>query len=464
MTVLFKKKVLVMGLGLFGGGLGVTRFLVREGARVTVTDLRSEEDLRESVEALKGLPVSLKLGGHDEADFLAADLIVANPAVPRHSEYLSLAERAGIPVTTEINLFFERCRGRIMGVTGSSGKTTTTLLAGEILRKVYPETRVGGNLGRPLIEEVDGIPPDAPVVLELSSFQLDRLGDLGRSPNLAVVTNFAPNHLDIHGSLGAYKKAKQGILLHQREDDGAVLNADDPEVWTWACLCAGQVHGFSVEGEVERGAFLRDSTIFGRKGERTTPVCPAGDLVLPGRHNIANALSATAAVQAWGVGEGPIAHVLRTFRGARHRLELIAEVNGVRYINDSIATTPDRTVAALHAYATPILLIAGGYDKGLSYEDLVQVVVSKVRHLFLLGPTADRITSALEKRGEADLQVHRSADLSEAVQESACLARPGEIVLLSPASASYDAFRNFQERGDHFVTLVKQLQNLNPGA
>ena len=452
-----------MGLGLFGGGLGVTRFLVREGARVTVTDLRSEEDLRESVEPLKGLPVSLKLGGHDEADFLAADLIVANPAVPRHSEYLSLAERAGVPVTTEINLFFERCRGRIMGITGTSGKTTTTLLAGEILRKAYPETRVGGNLGRPLIEEVDGIPADAPVVLELSSFQLDRLSDLGRSPNLAVVTNFAPNHLDVHESLGAYKKAKQGILLHQRGDDKAVLNADDPEVWSWAGLCAGQVYGFSVDGEVERGAFLQDSKIFGRKGERTTTVCPAGDLVLPGRHNTANALAATAAVQAWGVGEWPIAHVLRTFRGARHRLELVAEVNGVRYINDSIATTPDRTVAALDAFANPILLIAGGYDKGLSYEDLIPAVVSKVRHLFLLGPTADRITSAMEKRG-ADIHVHLSADLSEAVQQSACLARPGEIVLLSPASASYDAFRNFEERGDHFVTLVKQLQNLNPGA
>ena len=443
MTPLKHKRILVVGLGLFGGGVGVTRFLVREGARVTVTDLRSAADLRESLDALAGLPVTFKLSGHDEADFRSSDLIVANPAVPRHSKYLVIAESAGVPVTTEINLFFERCRARVLGVTGSSGKTTTTLLTGEMLRLADPRTRIGGNLGRPLIEEADAIPPDAPVVLELSSFQLDRLRDLRRSPHVAVVTNFAPNHLDAHGSLDAYVAAKQGILAHQTGEDTNVLNADDPEVSRWDKLCAGRVLRFSLDREVERGTFLREGQIVGRLSDRITPVCPVRDLLLPGRHNVANALAATAAA-------------LRAFRGAEHRLELVAEVSGIRYVNDSIATSPDRTIAALNAFDAPILLIAGGYDKGIPFDPLGPAVAQRVRRLFLIGATADRIAGVVQRHGPAPT-VHRCASLPEAVEAAAALAARGDIVLLSPACASYDMFRNFEERGKKFKDLVKSL-------
>jgi UDP-N-acetylmuramoylalanine--D-glutamate ligase len=445
-----------VGLGLFGGGVGVTRFLVREGAAVTVTDLKPAADLRESLDALTGLPVTFKLGGHDEADFRSADLIVANPAVPRHSKYLAIAESAGVPVTTEINLFFERCRARVLGVTGSSGKTTTTLLAGEMLRLADPRTRVGGNLGRPLVEEADAIPPDAPVVLELSSFQLDRLRDIRRSPNVAIVTNFAPNHLDVHGSLEEYRAAKQGIVTHQTGEDTAVLNADDPEVSRWDKLCAGRVLEFSLDREVARGTFLREGQIVGCLSDRIAPVCSVHDLLLPGRHNVADALAATAAALAWGVSSDRVAAALRAFRGAEHRLELVAEANGVRYVNDSIATSPDRTVAALNAFDAPVLLIAGGYDKGIPFDPLGPAVARKARHLLLIGATADRIAEVVERHG-ATPTIHRCASLPEAVEAASSLAAPGDVVLLSPACASYDMFRNFEERGKQFKELVRKI-------
>ena len=455
-TVLSKKKILVMGLGLFGGGLGVTRFLVREGARVTVTDLRPEEDLKESVEALRGLAVPLKLGGHDEADFRSADLIVASPAVPRHSRYLAIADAAGIPITTEINLFFERCRARIVGITGSSGKTTTTLLVGEMLRRADPRTRVGGNLGRPLIEEADVIPPDVPVVLELSSFQLDRLREVKRSPNVAVITNLAPNHLDVHGSLDSYIAAKQGIVTNQRSWDAAILNADDPEVSRWSALCAGDVLHFSLDANVERGTFLRDNRIVGRLSRRIVPICPLLYIPLPGRHNVANALAASAAALAWGITPDLIADALRTFQGAEHRLEVVAEIDGVRYINDSIATTPDRTVAALNAFDAPILLIAGGYDKGIPFDPLGPAIAQKVRRLFLVGATAGRIAEVVARHTPTP-EVRCCASLPDAVHAAVSLAAPGDVVLLSPACASYDMFRNFEERGRKFKELVTEL-------
>ncbi|MSS71395.1 MAG: UDP-N-acetylmuramoyl-L-alanine--D-glutamate ligase [Candidatus Latescibacteria bacterium] len=456
MTLLKNRRVLVVGLGLFGGGAGVTRFLVREGASVTVTDLRSAADLKESVEALAGLPVTLKLGGHDEADFRSSDLIVANPAVPRRSKYLGIAEAAGVPITTEINLFFERCRAHILGVTGSSGKTTTTLLAGEMLRLADPRTRIGGNLGRPLVEEADAIPPDAPVVLELSSFQLDRLRDLRRSPHVAVVTNLAPNHLDVHGSVEAYITAKQGIIAHQAEEDTAVLNADDAEVSRWDRLCAGRVLRFSLDREVELGTFLQAEQIVGRLKDRIIPVCPVRDLLLPGRHNVANALAATAAALAWGVDPDRISTALRAFKGAEHRLERVAEIDGVRYINDSIATSPDRTIAALNAFDAPVLLIAGGYDKGIPFDPLGPAVAQRVRHLFLIGATADQIAEVVERQGPSPA-IHRCASLSDAVEAAASFAARGDVVLLSPACASYDTFRNFEERGRQFKELVKSL-------
>ena len=449
------QRVTVMGLGLFGGGVGAVRFLVREGAVVTVTDLRPEKDLRASVRALNGLPIAFKLGGHDETDFRNADLIVANPAVPRSSPYLQIAESAGVPITSEICLFVECCPAPIIGITGSSGKTTTTSLLGEMLRRKDKRTRIGGNIGGSLLDELDLLHADVPVVLELSSFQLDRLGDLPWSPHIAVTTNFAPNHIDIHGSLQAYRRAKQQIVRHQTKNDWTIVNGEDAEVSRWAGT--GQRVVFAVEGEGD--VFVREGKIQHAIGGETRTVCPVDTLSLRGRHNLANALAATGAAIISGVSEKNIAEVLQTFQGVPHRLEQVAEVNGVLYVNDSIATSPDRTRTALMAYDRPIVLIAGGSDKGIAYDDFGGVIAEKVAHLIVMGDTGEAI--AATAKGKTN--IHRVENLEEAMDCATGLAQSGDVVLLSPASASYDQFRNFEERGERFREWVEKLRrNANP--
>lgn len=444
------RRVLVMGLGLFGGGVGAVRFLCREGARVTVTDLRPEEALRESLNALDSLPVVYRLGGHEAADFRAADLIVANPGVPRSSPYLNVAGERGIPVTTEICLFAERCRAPVVGITGSSGKTTTTSLVGEMMRRRRPRTMVGGNIGGSLLDKLDEITADARVVLELSSFQLDRLTDLKWSPQTAVITNFAPNHLDIHGSLQAYRRAKRQILAHQGARDVAVLNGDDPEVRQWSG--GGRRIVFSAQPASAAHVYLDEGEIRHRIGRSEKTVCPAGAVALPGRHNLSNALAASAAALSSGVAEADIAAVLSTFKGVPHRLERVAEIRGVAYYNDSIATSPDRTHVALSALPPGVVLIAGGYDKGLTFDALGRQIGRRVSHLILTGQTADAIAASVP--AGSPTRILRVGSLDEAVSAAARRAGPGGTVLFSPASASYDCFRNYTERGERFRQLV----------
>ncbi len=444
------QRVTVMGLGLFGGGVGAVRFLLRKGAVVTVTDLRPEKDLRDSVCALKGLPIAFVLGRHEETDFQNANLIVANPAVPRSSRYLKIAESVGVPITSEICLFVERCSAPIIGVTGSSGKTTTTSLIGEMLKRKDERTRIGGNIGGSLLDELDLLQADIPIVLELSSFQLDRLGDLPWSPHIAVITNFAPNHIDIHGSLQAYRKAKQQIVRHQTKGDWTIVNGEDAEVSRWAG--AGQRVVFAVEGEGD--VFVREGKIQHTIHGDVRSVCSVDTISLRGRHNLANALSATGAAVISGVSEENIADVLQTFQGVPHRLEQVAEVNGVLYVNDSIATSPDRTRTALMAYDKPIVLIAGGYDKGIAYDNLGVAIAEKVTHLIVMGDTGDAI--AATAKGKTN--IHRVENLEEAMGCATDLAQAGDVVLLSPASASYDQFRNFEERGERFRECVEKLR------
>jgi len=449
------RRVVVMGLGLFGGGVGATRFLCREGARVTVTDLRPARELAESVRQLRGLSVTLKLGGHDEADFVSADLIVANPAVPRSSPFLHAAGSAGVPVTTEICLFLDRCPARVVGVTGSSGKTTTTRMLGAMMQTRWPGLLVGGNIGGSLLDHLEETTPDVPVVLELSSFQLDRLGEVPWSPTVAVVTNFAPNHLDIHGSLESYRRAKQMILSAQTADDVAILNDDDAEVRTWAHLGGGRAVPFSLTAARGHGTSVVEDKIVCRSRDGSRVLAKVKDLRLPGRHNLANATAACAAAVVVGVDPEGIGQALREFRAIEHRLEKVAEIDGVTYINDSIATSPDRTRVALEALQGRVILIAGGYDKGLSFSDLGPAIDRRVSDVVLMGPTADGIAGSIP-RGSST-QVFRSSGLAAAAGIAARLADPGSVVLLSPASASYDQFRNFEERGQAFKSLVNAV-------
>jgi UDP-N-acetylmuramoylalanine--D-glutamate ligase len=451
------KRVTVMGLGLFGGALEMTKYLVSQGADVTATDLKSQDDLRESVKALEGIPVRLRLGGHDEADFTETDVVIVNPDISLESPYIRAASDSGVLLETEMNLIFKMCPSPIIGITGSSGKTTTTTLIGEMVKRAYPGALVGGNIGGSLIGQVSRLEKTTPVVLELSSFQLQNLGYIGLSPHIAVVTNISPNHLDRHGTMEEYIAAKKHIISHQKESDTAILNYDDPVLKGWKSEVRGELVFFSLRSQIGDGAFVRDDIVyFGRALGSPYEVFDLRDFKLLGNHNIENALAAAAAATSYGVDEKIIAEVLRNFRGVEHRLELVRELDGVRYYNDSIATSPDRTIAALNCFSGGIVLIAGGYDKKLPFDRLSEVIAAKVKHLILIGQTMPKIAKLVSEKHSATI-LHRCSALSEAVNKAREVSRPGDVVLLSPASASYDMFRNFEERGRLFKKWVWEL-------
>lgn len=425
-------RVTVMGLGLFGGGLGVARFLVKAGARVTVTDMKSAHDLREAVAELNGLPVELHLGGHRDEDFRDADLVVVNPAVPATSPWLAMARA----LETEMNLFWKHCRAKtIAGITGSNGKTTTTTLAGELLKLGPRKSWVGGNIGVSLLDRLDEIRPEDVVLLELSSFQLENLGRLKRSPHVSAVLNLTPNHLDRHGSFEAYAEAKRQIVAHQSTSDVKVLHAS--------------VRGFespSTTHVYDLETLAREKIDVSRRK-------------IPGDFNLENmaaaALVARAAAGPWPGWKDACEKVFNSFPGVEHRLEFVAEKRGVKYYNDSKATDPEATVAALSTLAGPFVLILGGFDKKTPYDLLAQEVAARpVRACVLMGQTAPAIEAALRAQARVP-EIARVGSMAEAV--AAAAGRPGETVLLSPACASWDQYRNFTERGNAFKDLVKAL-------
>ena len=349
-------RVTVMGLGLSGGGTGVARFLAHQGAKVTVTDLKPEKDLREPMAELAGLPIDFHLGGHRDEDFTGADLVVVNPAIPDSSREVAIAAASGVPLETEMNLFFKRCPAlRIAAVTGSNGKTTTTAILGELLSRGPSTVHVGGNIGRSLLETP--IAPDDVVVLELSSFQLENLDALRRSPTVSVVMNLTPNHLDRHGTMAAYAAAKHVIVKHQRADDTKVLNADDPLVA--ALASPSRTRWFSMKRQAD--AYAHDDVI-----EMAGGSIDVSGRRIPGWFNLQNMAAATlAAAAVWPGALGMAQEVLTGFKGVEHRLELVGEVAGVTYYNDSIATNPESTLAALDTLRGGIVLLLGGRDKNL---------------------------------------------------------------------------------------------------
>ena len=444
------KRVTVLGLGLFGGGLGVTRFLVRSGARVTVTDAKSETELRESVEQLRPLPVTLRLGGHDEKDFRDADLVVVNPAVPETNPYLKLARA----LETEMNLFFKLCRAEtVLGITGSNGKTTTTTLAGEILKKHPRKVWIGGNIGVSLLESLPEIQPDHLVLLELSSFQLENLGTIRRSPTIGAVLNLSPNHLDRHGTMENYVAAKRQIVTHHGCQT-KILNWDDPITRGFADASLAGNFFFSLKEKPPAGVWAHEERIETGGHDRID----VSRRKIPGAFNLANMAAAAlitspAALEKWA-WKAACEEVFNTFPGVEHRLEFVTEKNGVKYYNDSKATDAEATIAALDTLPGPFVLILGGFDKKTTWEAFAKVVAEKpVRAAVLMGETAPAIEAALRASPRAP-EIVRVATLDEAVRVPA---RAGETVLLSPACASWGMFRNFTERGLLFKALVAAL-------
>ncbi|NQT51320.1 UDP-N-acetylmuramoyl-L-alanine--D-glutamate ligase, partial [bacterium] len=425
-------------------------------ASVTVTDLKSAETLAASVAQLDGLPVRLRLGEHVDADFAEADLLIVNPAVPDTSPYLAKARAAGVPLDTEINLFFKLCPATIVGVTGSNGKSTTVSLLHHILQRGPRQAWLGGNIGRSLLEDLDAIGRDHLVVLELSSFQLERLEATGLSPAVSVVLNISDNHLDRHGTLEAYARAKQPIVSNQHEGDVAFLNADCPIVSTWAPHCPGTVLFFSAQRPLERGMWLDGERVLWRRDGDAQPLFARADLKLPGPHFLADAMAAAGAAALCGVEPEAVADAVRSFHGLEHRLEFVRELDGVRYYNDSKATTAPAAIAALEAFDSPVVLIAGGSDKKLDYHEFGRTICSRARAAVLLGQTGPQVRQAIEAHGS--VPIHMMDDLPGAVLQARRVAQPGDVVVLSPATASYDMFQNFEERGAVFKRLVMELR------
>lgn len=451
------QKISIIGLG--REGMALARFLAQQGANVTVSDLKSREELAENIEGLSEFLIRFELGEHPQS-LLDADVIYVSPGVSQDIPLLMEARKKGIPISSETRLVFSLCRAPIIGITGSSGKTTTVTLVGQILERAGRETWVGGNIGSPLIEHVEEMGPEAIVVTELSSFQLE---NLDRSPHIACVLNITPNHLDRHNSMEAYRDAKSNILRYQGEDDYTILNRDDPLSYALLPQCRGQILLFSRQEEVEKGAFVREDRIILRWIDEKE-VCKRGDIRLLGDHNLENVLAACAISAAAGAPTEAMAEVCTTFTGVEHRLELVREVAGVSYYNDSIATSPERTIAALRSFDQPIVLLAGGRGKSLPFQDLANLIVQKVRYLILFGEEAEAIEDAVrEAEGRAGVAgrpiIEDVGSLEEAVGLAAQVTQPGDIVLLSPACTSFDLYRDFAERGEHFKDLVGELKD-----
>lgn len=440
----------VFGLG--REGLDLARYLARQGACLTLTDSKPAEALGPALAALAELEARACLGGHDDPAVLDADVVFASPGVPPELPALEAARARGVPVSSATALLFARCPAPIVGITGSSGKTTTTALVGRILERTGRRVLTGGNIGVPLLNRLDELDRESLVVLELSSFQLE---PLTRSPHVAAITNLTPNHLDRHPSMEAYARAKAQVLAHQGPDDWAILNADDPgsRVFT----PRGRRLRFSLEQAVE-GAYLDGDRLRLETPLITGVVCATGELRLRGRHNVANALAAGAVAAAAGAGLAEIGETLRAFEGVPHRLQLVGEVDGARFYNDSIATSPERSMAALASFDEPIVLLAGGKDKHLPLETWAARIRERVRHVVLFGQMAGQVEEALLAAGYPREQMEHAANLDDAAARAAGAARPGNVVLLSPGGTSYDLFRDFEERGEAFARAVRALE------
>ena len=450
------RQVTILGLGLFGGGAGAARYFAERGARVIVADSRKAEELAESMDALLGLPIEYHLGPHQTSDFAGSEIVVVNPGVPNGAPALEMARRAGAALDTEINLLFRCCRAPIAAVTGTNGKSTTVALLGEMMRAAGRTTWVGGNLGGSLLPDVDKIAPGDVVALEISSFQAERMPWAGVHPHLGAVLNITPNHLDRHHDMAEYAEAKKELLRRQGPDDFAILNALDERLQTWTDAGAGQKFFYGAPDSAGRGIRLDgDRVRLWRPGAREEISLERMRLVGP--HNQFNAACAAASAWLLGADRRAIEAALASFAGLPDRIELVGEKNGVRYYNDSIATTPESTIVALESFAQPVVLIAGGSSKNLSFEHLGPRIASRARAVVLMGRTAPQIESSIRAARGAQPIMEHAAALPEAVATAARLARPGEVVLLSPACASFDMFRNYAERGQKFRECVRAL-------
>ncbi len=443
------KRVLVVGLG--RSGVASALFLEEKGARVTVSDAKTEDQLRGEIPKLLDRGIAVETGGHGERTFQQQDLIVVSPGVPGDVPLLAQARQRGIPVIGEIELASRFLKGHIVAITGSNGKTTTTALTGEVISWGGWESLVGGNIGTPAISLVPESTADTYNVLEVSSFQLETIQTF--HPEAAVVLNVTPDHLDRHGSMEAYIAAKKRIFENQNSADWAVLNADDANCVRMAQGIRAQLRWFSRRKEVEQGAFVRDGHIVHRDDSAETAIMPVDEIPLKGAHNLENVLAAACVGMIIPCEPRRIRSAVKEFKAVEHRLEHVATIAGVDYYNDSKATNVDATIKALESFPANLHVILGGKDKGSDYTVLAPLLRERAKRVYTIGAAAEKIESQIA--GSAD--VLRAGTLETAVKKASESAAPGDVVLLAPACASFDQFENYEHRGRVFKELVNAL-------
>lgn len=442
------KRVLVVGAG--KSGLAVASFLTSKGARVVLADSSIPVYPGGELERLAASGVNLSLGGYPEVKRGNFDLVVMSPGIPLSVEPARLALEHDIELTGEMELAYRFSSAPLVAITGTNGKTTTTTLLGEIFKNAGKNTLVGGNIGTPLVTEVERYSPEDIIVAEVSSFQLETTSTF--KPKVALILNITPDHLDRHKTMEGYIDAKAKIIANQQPGDFTVLNYDDPLTAGLAGRSSARVLYFSRRTAVTEGAYIQDGRIMARLGGIEEYICGLEEIGIPGSHNLENALAAVAAAKSFGIEAESLANTLKNFKGVAHRLEFVAEINGVRYINDSKGTNPDASIKALEAYPQKIVLIAGGKNKGSDFGLFAAKVKERARVLVVLGQSAGAIAEAARDRGFENILFAK--DFNDAVLLARQAARPGEIVLLSPACASWDMFKSFEERGDLFKKLV----------
>ncbi|NWG34434.1 MAG: UDP-N-acetylmuramoyl-L-alanine--D-glutamate ligase [Chloroflexi bacterium] len=451
------KRVLILGAA--RQGLALARWLSIQGARVTLNDVRGEQALRAAKQSLAEFEVTWALGGHPLELLDSTDVLCLSGGIPLTLPLVAAAVSRGIPLSNDSQIFMEVVPCRTIGITGSAGKTTTTTLVGNMAKLAYGvNAYVGGNIGDPLLNYVDTMKPEDIAILELSSFQLEQMT---LSPNVAAILNITPNHLDRHGTMEAYTAAKARILEFQSKEDAAIVGHDDPGAWNLRNRVRGRLLTFSMNALDEGldGAYLHDGLLNLREGNAYLPLLLREKIQLRGDHNVQNVLAAFAIGHAAGFPLDSMLEAVEEFRGVPHRLEFVREWNGVRWYNDSIATAPERSMAAIRSFEEPIVLLLGGRDKDLPWEDLLRLANERVDHIVLFGEAAEKIekTAAGLASERRRFSLTKVGGLEEAVRKAAEVAEPGDVVLLSPGGTSFDEFVDFAERGERFAEWVREL-------
>jgi UDP-N-acetylmuramoylalanine--D-glutamate ligase len=453
----------VVILGLARQGIALARFYSTLGIRVTVSDTRTQDALAPTIKGLDMFDIDYVLGDHPITLLDDCDLLCLSGGVSLDIPIVLEAQHRGIPLSNDAQEFITRCKAPVVGITGSAGKTTTTTLVGEMLKMSGFTTWVGGNIGNPLINALPDIQKEHRVVMELSSFQLELMS---RSPQIAGVLNITPNHLDRHKSMDAYIAAKQQIVAHQTSADFAVLGQDDDNARALRLATAAQVYTFSGQTTVEQGSFLEDDTLMLRRDAKSTVVCQRSDIRLRGYHNVLNTLGAIILAHLAGAPVEVMAKAIKSFEGVEHRLEEVRTIKDVMWVNDSIATAPERVMAALDSFNEPLILLAGGRDKALPWDEFAKKVLQRVRVIIIFGEAAALIYGVIKQMMIYTLNagipilledVIVVDTLAEAVAEANEKSMPGDVVLLSPGGTSFDAYRDFAERGEVFRHLVEAL-------